>query len=81
MRELPGSIQQKRQQMLGREGSPRESSEVTAALQMGREGDVQEESKCQRVNRILSLQVTVIISAFTMGEVGGVSYNLCSSDD
>lgn len=48
---------------------------------MGREGDVQEESKCQRVNRILSLQVTVIISAFTMGEVGGVSYNLCSSDD
>lgn len=67
--------------MLGREGSPQESSEVTATLQMGREEDVQEVSKCQRVNCILSLQVTVIISAFTMGEVEGVSYNLCPSDD
>lgn len=67
--------------MLGREESHWESSEVTAALQLGREGDEQEVSKCQRVNCILSLQVAVMVSAFTMGEVGGASYNLCPPDD
>lgn len=61
------------QEVLGGGESHWKSSEATAALQMGREGMYK---KCQKVTDdkcMLSLQVTVIILALAMSEVGGAS--------